>query len=129
MQKSHLHLIHPVHDVQHLLEDSLQAQVEFQSLASSFQELQEVVPQPQNIVFAHRDTLDVMVVLSLQLRGYSHYHLNTLLVRGDVRLDGFVLLGGRLHGLQIKTKVVLEGASNKDEEIFIILTMTSVQKV
>ncbi len=49
-----------------------------------------------------------MVMLHLQLLCYSDYSLDTLLVCCNVRLNRFMLLGGCLDSLEVKTKVVLE---------------------
>lgn len=75
VQNLHLHLVHPVHDVKHLLEDSLQAQVHLQPLSPGLQQLQQVVPQPHHVVFTSCDAFDVVVVLCLQLLRHSNHCL------------------------------------------------------
>lgn len=94
--------------MQHLLEDPLQRQVLVQASAPRLQQLLQVVPQTQHVVLAHVDPLGVVVTLGLQLLGDVHQRLDALLVGGDVRLDGVVLLLGRLHRRQVVAEVVLE---------------------
>ncbi|TNN56517.1 hypothetical protein EYF80_033243 [Liparis tanakae] len=96
-------------DVQHLLEDPLQGQVLVQPRPAGPQQLLQVVPQAQHVVLARVDALGVVVALGLQLPGDAHQHLDALLVGGDVRLDGVVLLLRRLHRRQVVTKVILKG--------------------
>lgn len=93
--------------MQHLLEDALQRQVLVQAAPAAPQQLLQVVPQPQDVVLAHVDPLGVVVALRLQLLGDVHQGLDALLVGGDVRLDGVVLLLGCLHRWQVITKVIL----------------------
>lgn len=45
--------------------------------------------------------------LCLQLGAHRDHRLHALLIREDVRLDGLVLLGGRLHRRQVEAEVVL----------------------
>ena len=108
----YLHVIHPADDVKHLLEDPLQGQVLIQTSPASLQQLLQVVPQAQDVVFPHVDALGVMVSLRLQLLGDVHQDLNTLLVRSDVRLNGIVLLLRCLHCRQVVTKVILRRADS-----------------
>lgn len=110
----HLHVVHPADDVQHLLEDPLQRQVLVQAPATSLQQLLQVVPEAQDVVFPRVDPLGVVVALRLQLPRDGHQGLDALLVRCDVRLDGVVLLLGRLHGRQVVTKVVLRRSEGRE---------------
>jgi len=53
-----LDFINPVQYVKHLLEDLLQLQRQFQTKSTSFQQLEQVRPQLQNIIFpAHRQPI------------------------------------------------------------------------
>ncbi len=104
----YLHVINPANDVQHLLEDPLQRQVLIQTPPTSLQQLLQVVPQTQDVVFPHVDPFGVMVALRLQLLRDVHQGLNTFLIRSDVRLNGIVLLLCRLHCWQVVTKVILQ---------------------
>lgn len=103
----YLHVIHPADDVQHLLEDLLQGQVLIQTPPTSLQQLLQVVPQAQDVVFPHINTFGIMVSLRLQLLRDVHQGLNTFLIRSDVRLNGIVLLLRSLHRWQVVTKVIL----------------------
>lgn len=71
----YLHLVHPIHDVEHLLEDSLQAEVHLQPEPPLLQQLQQVLPQPDHVVLPRRDAFDVMVTLRLQLLGHGNHRL------------------------------------------------------
>lgn len=102
-----LHVIHPADDVQHLLEEPLQGQVLIQTRPASLQQLLQVVPQAQDVVFPHVDAFGVVVALGLQLLRDVHQDLNTFLIRRDVRLDCIVLLLRCLHCWQVVTKVIL----------------------
>lgn len=105
---THLHLIHPVHNVQHFLENLLQPKVHLQPLSPCPEQLQKILPQADNIVLPCSDAFDVMVVFSLKLLRHRHHGLNPLLVCRDVCLDGLVLLRGSLHCWEVKAKIVLQ---------------------
>lgn len=104
---TNLHLVHPIHDMEHLLEDSLQGQVHLQSLPASLEQLQQALPQMDDIVLPGQDAPDAVVPLHFQFFGHRDHDLHAVFVRRHVRLDGLVLLDGRLHGLKVKAKVVL----------------------
>lgn len=104
---SYLHFIHPADDVEHLLEDPLQGKVHIQASFSSLEKLLQVVPQPQDVVFSHVNPFGVVVTLRLQLQRDVHQRLNTLLVCGDVCLDGIMLLLSGFYSRQVITKVIL----------------------
>ena len=89
------------------LEVLLELQRKFQSHASGAQQLEQILPQSEDVVFASIDTIDVVVVLGLQLLGHGHDGLHALLVRQNVRLDGFVLLGSSFHRSQVETEIIL----------------------
>ncbi len=106
-QEPHLQLLHRVEDVDHLLEVVLQLQGKFQSLSPGLEKLQKEIPEPENVVFARIDPLDVVIVFGLEFVGDGDDGLNAFLVGKDVRLDGLVLLGGGLDSSEVEAKVVL----------------------
>lgn len=111
----YLHVIRPADDVQHLLEDPLQGQVLIQTRPTGLQQLLQVVPQTQDVVFPHVDPFGVVVPLGLQLPRDVHQGLDALLVRSDIRLNGIVLLLRCLDCRQVVTKVILKGGKQKAE--------------
>lgn len=112
----YLHFIHPVHNVEHFLEYLLQPQVHLEALPPGPEQLQQVLPEPDDVVLPRRDALDVVVVLRFQLPGHGHHGLHALLVRGNVRLDGLVLFRGSLDCGKVKSKVVLREKGTKRKE-------------
>ncbi|KAL0621254.1 LOW QUALITY PROTEIN: Zinc finger protein [Plecturocebus cupreus] len=58
---------------------------------------EKIFPEPDDIVLPRSDALDVMVILSLKLPGHGYHSLHTLLVCGNVCLNGLVLFGGGLN--------------------------------
>lgn len=93
--------------MEHLLEEVLQGEVHLQALAPGSQQLQELLPEPQDVVLPPVDALDVVVALQLQLLGHRLNGLHPLPVGSCVCLDGLVLLLGCLHRCQVLPKVVL----------------------
>lgn len=114
---SDLHLVHPVHDVEHLLEDTLQAEVHLQPLPAGLQQLQQILPQAQHVVFARRDSLDIVIVFSLQLSGHGHHRLHSLLICRDIRLNGFMFFGCCLDRLEVESEIVLQ---KTEENIYML---------
>jgi len=90
----------------HLLEDLLQGIARLESLAPRLDQLQQVIPQHVHIALARVDALNVVVVLLLEHLGNVNDIPHTLLERANVRLNGLLLLEGRLNRLQVKTELV-----------------------
>ena len=53
------------------------------------------------------DSVDIVIVLLFQFVGHGHHGLHALLVGVDVRFDGLVFFGGRLHRGQIVAEIIL----------------------
>merc|ERR550539_1616864 len=106
-EETQLEFLHAVEDVEHLLEVVLQLQTQLQPGSSRLQKLQEIIPESEDVVLPGVDSVDVVVVLGLQLQGHGHHGLHSLLVGEDVRLDSFVLFSCGLNRRQVEAKVVL----------------------
>ena len=78
-----------------------------EALSPGPEQLQQVLPEPDDVVLPCCDALDVVVVLCLQFPGHSHHSLHALLVCSDVSLNGFMLFRGGLNSRKVKSKVVL----------------------
>lgn len=109
---TYLHVIHPVDDVKHFLEDPLQCEVLVQTPPTGLQQLLQVIPKTQDVVFTYVDPFGVMVTLGLQLLRDVDHGLNAFFVRSDVRLDSVVLLLRCLHCRQVIAKVILGSESH-----------------
>ncbi|KFD65475.1 hypothetical protein M514_22401, partial [Trichuris suis] len=104
---SRLQFVHPIKNVNHVLEDSLYDHAELESNASGHQQFQQQIPKLEHIVFALVDALNVVVILSFQILSNCNDRLDAFLVGVYVGFDGFVLFGGRLNGRQVGAEVVL----------------------
>ncbi|TNN65916.1 hypothetical protein EYF80_023916 [Liparis tanakae] len=70
-------------------------------------QLLQQTPLAQDVLLPCQDTPDVVVSFDLHLGPEFHHHSDSLFVRGDVRLDGLVLLHCRLDCWQVVAKIVL----------------------
>ena len=62
---AYLDFLHPVEDVEHLLEDPLQVECHLEAHAASSQQLQQVLPQSQHVVLA--ETTQVQLLYNVYL--------------------------------------------------------------
>ena len=90
------------------LEDPLQSEAKLQPRSSGSEQLEQIVPQSQDVVLSGVDSADVVVVFRFQFLGDCDDGRHSFLVRVNVRLDGFVLLGRRLPGRQVEAEIVLK---------------------
>lgn len=103
----YLHVCHPVHNVAHLLEQSLEVTMGIQTLSACSQKLFQILPETQHVISSCEYTPHIMVAFHLQLLGNSLHCSHSLPVRPNVRLNGLMFSGGSLHCSQVSSKVVL----------------------
>lgn len=107
MADTYLHLIHPVHNVQHLLENLLQTEVHLQSLSPRPEQLQQILPEADNVVLSRSDAFDIMVIFSLKLLCNRNHGLDSFFISCNVCLNGLVLLCCGLYCWKVKAKIIL----------------------
>ena len=92
----------------HVLHALVERVAGLESRASRLDQLEQVVPEHEDVAFARIDALDVVVVLLLEHLGDVDDVAHALLEGANVGLDGLLLLERRLHGLHVDAELVAD---------------------